>query len=312
MADALRSKESAGFGNWEDTKRRMQWTRDVMIPKIEKIDPWSADVMQSCSSVVYVCECAACQAKHFAGTQRCRKRFCLVCAHHRSMSYVAKMLERIMPLVESGCDMHMLTMTIRDQEDLADQIGKLKDAWRKIQHDDKTIRRKFKERFIGGFRSFEVKIGRNSGLWHAHMHAIVLTPPGKFEKDYEWLMPAWKKHTGGNGSIEIHKVKKRQGQNWGILKAIIETVKYVTSPDKMTTSIPDDRFAEMYLFMKGFRAFNSWGVLRGVVKEAEEVDAKNFDEKKLADFVCRLCGVREAEFRVLWAEALKNSILLDL
>lgn len=311
MAETALHKESVQFSEWENHKLRMRWTQDVMIPKIKNIDPDSAARMEVCGSYVYVCQCASCQAKHYAGAHRCYKRFCQECAHHRSLTYVAKMMERIIPLTEQGYVPHMLTFTIRDQENLGNQIERLKTAWRTVQHDDKTLRKKFKERLVGGFRAFEVKIGKNSGMWHAHMHALILTPPGQFQKDYDWLQPAWKNATCGDGSIEIHKINKRKGQAHGILKAVIETAKYLTSPDKITTSMTDDRFQEMYLYMKGFRAVNSWGLLRNVVKEAEELDKLPFDEKKIADFCCQLCGTTEAEFKVLWAKALKDSYLFN-
>lgn len=312
MANSLIHKESVQFQQWENHKQRLRWTHEIVIPRVEKIDPDSAAIMKTCGSFVYVCQCASCTAKHFAGAHRCRKRFCRECAHQRSLQYVAKMMERIVPLVQEGYSLHMVTFTYRDQNNLAEQVERIKKAWRTLYHDDKILRDLFKSRFVGGFRAFEIKIGKNSGLWHAHQHALVLTPPGQFQKDYEWLKPTWKRLTDGNGSIEIHKVKRRRGQALGILKAVLETCKYIVAPDKETMEMNDEQFAEMYFFLKGFRAVNSWGILRNVVKEAEEEDKKPFDEKKLADFICQLCGGNEAEFKVLWAEALKSQYLFDL
>jgi len=301
----------ASILDYEKFKERLSFTRSNIIPRIEKVDPPKAECMRMCGQFVYTCECSSCKSKHFAGSHRCKSRFCLECAHHRSMAYVAKTMEKLKPLLERGYIPHMITFTIRDQENLQDQVEKIKNAWR-VFSNGRGTREKFKSRMVGGFRSFEVKIGRNSGLWHAHMHALFLTPPGQFEKDYEWIQPAWKKATGGDGSVELHRIRKKDGQALGILKAVIEVVKYVTSPDKMTISVDDVRFNEMYLFMKGFRAVNTWGLLRGVVKEAEELFEHGFDERVLADFMCSLCGCTEAEFKVYWAEILRKSILFDL
>lgn len=312
MQKAASHKGSASYLDFEKVKMRAQKTHEMIIPKVRQIDPKVAQDMETCGDFVYVCQCSACTAKHFAGLNRCRRRLCLECAHHRSMSYVAKMMERIVPYLEQGYTLNMLTMTIRDQDDLADQVSRLKRAWRIVQHDDKGYREKFRRRFVGGFRTFEIKKGKQSGKWHAHMHALVLTPPS-FEKDYEWFQPAWKNATGGDGSIEIHKIKKRKNQHLGVLKAVIETVKYVVSPDKETIDLENfDDFKEMYLFLKGFRAVNSWGLLRGLIQDAEAEANKPFDEKKLADFICRLCGSKDAEFKVLWGQALRNSYLLDM
>lgn len=307
------SRENANFLQFERHKQRLSFTRKNIIPKIRGCDPKKAEIMETCSQFIYACDCTTCKARHFAGSHKCRSRFCLECAHHRSMAYVARMMQRIVPLVDEGYMLHMLTFTIRDQDDLADQVEKLKRAWRVISHGRGT-REKFKQRLVGGFRTFELKIGEGSGKWHAHMHALFLTPPGKFEKDYDWLQPAWKNATCGDGSIEIHRVRQRKGQAAGIIKAVIECAKYVTSPDKVTINLDEERFREMYIFMKGFRAVNSWGKLRGLVKECEDEADKNmtWDEKKLADFVCRLCGSDEAQFKVLFAKALENSYLLDL
>ena len=284
-------------------------THSEIVPRIAKIDKKVSDRMLSCGHFVYTCDCKNCDCKHFAGSNRCYCRFCLNCSHLKSLAYVAKNLEKIIPLMDSY-NLNMLTMTIKDNENLKHQIQDLKEAWRYVSNSNK-YRSQFKSRFVGGFRSYEIKIGKNSDLWHTHCHAIVLTPKS-YAKDYNWFRQAWKHATSDLGSIEIHKLKQREGQYLGILKALYEASKYITSPDKKTLDIDDDRFTELYQNAKGFRAVNSWGLLYGVVKEAEEYDSESITEDKLINFICQQCGGNEYEIKTVLRSKMLNESLLDL
>jgi len=224
------------------------------------------------------------------------------------MKYVAKVLERMMPYLSDGYVPHMLTMTIRDGDSLQERIDFLRASWRRFTNGSARRREQFKARMKGGFRSIEVKIGKGSGKWHPHMHMIFITPPGEYQRDWEWVMPTWKDVTAGDGSVEVHKIKEGPA---GILKAVCEVVKYFVAPDKETLEIDDERFSEMYWTLKGLRSVNTWGLLRGVDLEAEQEDT-DLDIKKLADFVCQLCGCEKYEIQSVLASELGNALLLDL
>jgi len=233
------------------------------------------------------------------------------------MIYAARMTEAVMPFIEQGYIPMMLTLTVRDGPNLVERLDFLIRSWRAMTHEHRQGRRKYKERMCGGFRTIEVKLGKGSGQWHPHIHAMYLAPPKSFEKDFEWLQSVWKSVTNGNGSVEVHQVKDRGS---GILKAVCEVVKYCFAIDKATLGYTSDPqrdlkiFEELYWGIKGRRMFQTWGLLRGI-KESdleEEVGCELEDEKKLAQFLCQVCGSTEYEIRSVLADTLENSILLDL
>jgi len=301
---------------YEAHRARKKRTLELILPRLFEVDPKHAERVALCGEQVFIAVCKGCHAKHYVGHNRCMSRFCLDCAHRRSLVYTAKVMERMRPYLDEGYVPHMLTLTIRDGPNLKERLEFLKSSWRRFTHEHRDSRRIYKLRMCGGIRSIEVKIGRGSGQWHPHMHMVYLAPPNQFVRDYEWIMPEWKRATMGQGSVEVHKVKAKEGT--GILKAVIECVKYAVAPDKATLGYTKDPerdlrlFAEMYDAIRGARLVNTWGLLRGVDKSAEEEAAKNVDEKKLTEFICQLCGCTTYELESVMADALRDTVLLDL
>lgn len=309
--------QSVRATKYEAHRRRKLMTLRYILPRLYEVDKRHADQVAQCGEYVAVALCKRCQTKHYAGHNRCRSRFCIDCAHRRAMIYAARMTEAIMPYVEQGYIPMMLTLTVRDGPSLRERLDFLLQSWRAMTNYDREGRRKYKERMKGGFRTIEVKVGKGSGQWHPHIHALYLAPPDSYEKDFIWLKSVWKSVTGGNGSVEVHQVKDRGA---GILKAVCEVIKYCFAIDKATLGYTNDPdrdlrlFEEMYWTLKGRRMFQTWGLLRGI-KESEleeQVGRELEDEKKLAQFLCQVCGSTEYEIRSVLADTLENAILLDL
>jgi hypothetical protein len=208
-------------------------------------------------------------------------------------------MQKLQPYLDSGHNISLMTFTVRDSDNLKNQIDMLNDCWKALK-DNRSTRNKFKLRIIGGLKALEVKIGKNSGKWHAHLH-FLLVHPKTYEKDYYWIQPAWKYLTNGEGSVEIHKIKARKNQSLGIYGAILEVTKYLSSPDKKTLSITDEQFKEMFNTLYRKRSKATFGLLRGTDKKIEELilDEK---EKDIIDFACRLCQSTEYEFTELLTE----------
>ncbi len=178
----------------------------------------------------------------------------------------------------------------------------------KSLRDNRSTRDKFKLRIIGGLKGLEVKKGKHSGQWHPHLHCLLVHPP-EFEKDYNWIKPAWKEITNGEGSIEIHTITKRKNQTFGIFGAILEVTKYITSPSKTTLNEKD--FPELYRTLKKRRSKDTFGVLRGLNKKIDEAVDQDEKEKDIIDFICRLCQCEEYEFEEFMTEfLLKNDIVV--
>lgn len=243
--------------------------------------------LERCGDFVKVVKCHKCKTRHFKGFTRCKNKFCLQCNWIKSLLWFARLFKRCKEMNETHWFV-MFTLTYRDQDNLDEMIKSLESSWRRLIHTNKDYRKKFKTRFTGGVRSLEVKVGENSGRWHAHYHIMATIPKGlPFEKDYDWLQPAWKDVTNGEGSVEIHKVKKK-GKNIDIADAIKETVKYMVKP--MSEIYKDKKkFSELYYSLKSKRQINCFGSFIGICKEVEE-DEKQEDFNSVKDFVCQLCG----------------------
>ena len=67
-----------------------------------------------------------------------------------------------------------------------------------MTHEHKQMRKEFKNRYHGGVRSLEVKIGENSKMWHPHFHTMVLKRKYSAD-DYSFLAPAWSKSVEAAG-----------------------------------------------------------------------------------------------------------------
>ena len=281
-----------------------------VIPKILKVNPKLAERISACSTISYTLLCTSCGAHHYHGAKRCGSRWCRVCANLRMLTTANVTLEKLIPYLDKGHSLSLLTFTIKDSDNLPGQIEELLNGWKALK-DNQSTRNKFKSRIIGGLRALEVKIGKNSGLWHAHMHVLLLHPK-TYEKDYDWIKPAWKKITNNTGSIEIHKIKNRKNQTLGVYGAILEVTKYISSPDKKTLSIDDHQFAIMFNSVYRKRLKSTFGVLRNCSKTAED-QIMNEKEKDIIDFACRLCQCTEYEFTEILTQYIidKNVVVYD-
>lgn len=285
---------------------------NLVIPAFVKADiPQEVKNLTMCSKFVYAAECQDCKTEHFKGFNKCTSRWCINCNHKRSLAWTARLLPTLEKFIENGYTVTLLNFTIKHENigNLKETIKKLEVCWRELVHDDKERRKLWKKRFPGCIRSLEVKIGKYSGIWNAHFHLITLQKVDEHQKDYGWIKEAWKDITkrrlGHEGSAWLHGVKKD-----GLLKATIETLKYIMKPEsKIYTEI--DYLIEAYCALKGKRQVNTWGLLRGLAQKAEE-DFKNEDEKKLADFICQRCGCTYAELiTMIYTEIPEKLILYD-
>lgn len=226
----------------------------------------------SCSNYIISATCDRCNARHFVGFFRCKSRFCIVCNKVRQIKYLSKIFS--VSSFQSNYYFHYV-MTLRSYEDLNKMLDDISVFWRSFYHEDKDFRRWFKNRFIGGLRNIEIKIGKGSKKWHVHMHLLLITNK-EFSRDYEILKNRWKKVTNNNGSVFIEKIED--------VKGVIEALKYVTDFEKINL----DDLQEIYLNVKGRRLLNTFGVLRGIEKEIESELDSSVDGD--INFICRVCG----------------------
>jgi hypothetical protein len=295
--------------------KRYCYSRETMeklvIPNFEKLERdgvYEADRLVLCGRFVYAADCQGCHSKHFAGYSKCRSRWCINCNHVRALAWVARLIPILEDYIDKGNYITKMNLTIKDQAELKPMVLGLQESWRAFTNGN-GARERWKERFPGGLRSLEVKRGKNSKLWHPHYHCIGLQE--SYEIDYPWIKERWKEVTfnqfGAEGSVWL----KGHDRKEGLLKAVIETVKYIMDPDK-GIFVNSDHLLEAYITLKGRRQINTWGILRKQLRE-EDIEAEAMaddSEKKLTDFICQRCGCTEAELKgMLFSQT--PTVLLD-
>lgn len=239
--------------------------------------------MDECGRYVYSLTCSRCGNKHFKGFSRCKDRFCIICSRLRTLKY----LKRILYVFDKDVhNMHFMTLTLRNYDDLEKMIQDIKLYWRRFYNSDKGFRRRFKERFLGTIKSMEVKKGMDR-KWHVHLHMLMITNK-EYSKDYSWLKERWKYVTNGNGSVYIEKVDNE-------IKGIIETFKYITNVEK----IEESDLIYIYKVIKGKRMVSSTGILFGIEDKVEEDVEKDDSIEEDIDFICKKCGYDKYKLEVL-------------
>lgn len=298
----------------------------TIIPAFENVSeylPFEADRLRACGYSIHAAICTDCGSRHYVGHTSCRHRWCAKCAHKKSLSWLARLSGPLLDWVENGGKLALLTLTVRDTDKLTDSLTLLEKSFRYMVNHDKTIRQKFKERYPGGVRSLEVKIGKGSGKWHPHLHCLLLQTK-KRQRDIDWLREAWQRavriNSGaddGNGILDIRVIDTKKDN--GITKGILESVKYITKADndlftqkhesrKNRDDIP--RLVEAFQALYGKKAQSTWGVLRGLLKEVDEY-FHSYEENKLKEFACQACGATEAQVSGFLYDQIKDFVLLD-
>lgn len=258
--------------------------------------------MKDCGKMISVIECTSCQTRHFAGFNRCKSRWCVTCAHVKVLAWVARILPVAENWLASGGNISMLNFTIKDVDNLDDGLTILNESFRAL-YNVPSKRKRWQERFPGGIRSLEVKRGKNSRLWHPHIHSIVLQPAG-YRKDFAWLKTEWERYTSKQWKKLFLEDPEKTGSVWikkitgkNLLKSVCETLKYIVKPE-LSLYKEKENLLECVETLKGKRQINTWGLFRGLNKDVDE-DIEKSEEKKLTDFICQRCGCTEGELKKL-------------
>lgn len=204
----------------------------------------------------------------------CKKHLlCPLCAIRRGAKYLESYhLKYLQCLKENNkLNAYMVTFTIRNSEDLKERTNTLLKSYRKLINDARNFNNNKKGyeyneacKALGGVYSVEIKRGKNSNLWHPHIHAIWLCED---EPDEFKLKEDWKKVTKDSHMVNI---KLFYGD---LIKSFCEVFKYALKFSSM--SLEDTWFA--YQVLSGKRLIGNFGILRGVKVDDELLD-KPIDE----------------------------------
>jgi len=176
----------------------------------------------------------------------CGDRFCPVCSRPR----LAKVRRRLEFLIkhtkkEPLYGFKFLTLTIPNEPDLPEMLGRLTKSFRRLRQ-----RAGWKRRVSGG--AFVIEIGGSHAGWHAHIHAIIVAKYIAFDR----LLKLWISCSGGRG-VFIKQIPP--GAATGYL------TKYLSKP-----AIADADLETASLSIKSLRLFQPFGCWMKLLKEFHE------------------------------------------
>lgn len=273
---------------------RMKKKSDL-VKRLVPIDWKMASRMSDCSDEVFYYRpvCGHETKSRIFSSRHCGIRICPVCARKRFLKLQRYFVPALKKYIEENhLYPYLVTTTLKDTLTLPDH-KLLKRLYYNL------LRHKFFEYYglDGWYKKQEVVIGKGSGMWHVHDHALMLfkkpipviksgPKAGHAQKAVnQALSDCWRKVTGGVSYIV--DIEELDG-NYN------ELIKYLT---KSPALFNDRQLAEFIAWQKHQPATSRGGSLRGnakikaAIKEAEDLD-KVDDPHKI---VCETCGETRVE-----------------
>jgi hypothetical protein len=208
----------------------------------------------------------------------CKKHLlCPFCAMRRGAKYLQVYKQRLDVVLAENPKLRafMVTLTVKDGENLLERFTHLRKALKKYQEQRRNALKGQKQveytKALGGVMSIEIKRGKNSGLWHPHVHMIWLCEevPNASQLSKEWL-----ELTGDSYIVDV-----REFYGESVVDGFLEVFKYALKFSDMELG---DNW-DAYQLLKEKRLVDNFGLLRGV-KVPEELTDDDIDE----DFVYML------------------------
>ena len=167
--------------------------------------------------------------------QFCKKHLlCPLCAIRRGAKQVKAYLDRLQVIQSEnkGLRASLLTLTVKDGEDLGERFRHLTNSFRRLQ----GARRSYLAgkgphvelaKVLGAVGSYEFKRGKNSGLWHPHVHMVVL-----HRDDFDLVKFAreWKATTGDSHILDVTPFHDQEDPVTGFLEVFKYALKFSDMP----------------------------------------------------------------------------------
>ena len=246
-----------------------------------------AELLSACSSWLIFRHFYTANQYRLIGGCTCKKHLlCAMCALRRSAKTVREYESKIRQVMAEKDSLIpvLLTLTVKNGPGLEERTNHLDsaltrmiDSRRRAKHGD---RHKTTFRIIdGGAGAFEFKRGKNSGLWHPHIHMIALVPAETDLLEFEWnISEEWRKLTKDSFNVDVTPIDMSSEESR--FKAICEVFRYALKFGEM--EIADQVHA--YKILKGRRLVRAFGSLRGVIVP-EDLNESIEDELKLKPYM---------------------------
>lgn len=165
----------------------------------------------------------------------CNKHLlCPLCAIRRGAKAVKAYLDRLLVIQskETGLRASLVTLTVKDGESLEERFRHLQQSFKRLQQARRSYLRG-KGPYVelakaeGAVGAYEFKRGKNSGLWHPHLHMVVLHRadicPMQLSQD-------WLKQTGDSFIVDVTPFEDQNDPTSGFLEVFKYAVKFSDLP----------------------------------------------------------------------------------
>jgi len=196
-----------------------------------------------------------------------RPTLCQWCAVRRGSVLLRRYLPRILATLKQSpaAEMYLVTATLKNGANLNETIGKLWDGWSAWARDRKKKSCELRK-CLGGVMSTEVKRGKGSGLWHPHMHGVLIVDG---TLDYRKCQAEWRRALGRvPGNLNFVRMRSSVARAAGadaervratLVKDLCEVFKYAV---KFGDLSPADRW-QAFRVLHRRRLLRSFGSLYG-------------------------------------------------
>lgn len=187
-------------------------------------------------------------------SSNCRNRWCEACGRDRAATVAANVAALIV-----DTDARFVTLTRRAASTpLADQLDSLLECFNRLRE-----RAFWKDNVVGGAAFIECKIGKNSGLWHLHIHMVLETP----WLDQKRLSEEWHCVTNDSFIVDVRPIRDA-GDNARYV------AKYATKPADASVYESQDKLTELMTAFRGRRLCMTFGKWRGKKLAEAEADGR--------------------------------------
>jgi len=222
-----------------------------------------ADTFLLCGTGVAIMSCESCGYQHPVSFN-CKLRICPRCSRIRASELTAKYQSYLVSLDPRR--VRCITLSLKNVKCLESGVSKIRRCFVKLLH-----RKDYKKSIKGGLYHIEATVG-NDGLWHVHLHCIVV---GDYITQKK-LSKAWESITAkefGIGS-PVAWVERKE------VKATLKyCMKHLLKKMKLNDNWTPEKLVEYEMALTNVRLVQPFGCFLGVLK----------DYKK-KPFECPVCG----------------------
>lgn len=219
-----------------------------------------SNALKNCGDYLHFRDYYTIEERKLLNAYFCKRHLiCPLCAIRRGAKQVRAYMEKLEIILQENHNLkaYFITFTIKNGDILNERYRHLTDSFRKLlqarRDSYKPNRRFFEFAYAdGGVYSIEFKRGSGSGLWHPHIHCLVLA---KHSIDQNKLRSEWKEFTG-----DSHIVDVQECYGDSIVDSFCEVFKYALKFGDL--SLEDN--VQAFEDLSGKRLTGAFGLFYGV------------------------------------------------